>query len=151
MKSSLFRKLTFCHPLDTFQEFPLWAIIRQTSWALLMKCLSALYFIVQYSSWTWILQLVQNCTSSGKPRKHRGRIWKLLRSRGIDFKESIRQTYVTLAGRYDNPICRTGPPGYIRWRNRFTVVDSWAPETFTNSALIFGDSYMNLFWRYVLA
>jgi hypothetical protein len=25
----------------------------------------------------------------------------------------------SLAGRYDNPICRTGPPGYIGWWNRF--------------------------------
>ncbi len=23
-----------------------------------------------------------------------------------------------LPGRYDNPICHTGPPGYIGWRNR---------------------------------
>ncbi len=26
-----------------------------------------------------------------------------------------------------NPICRTGPPGYIGWRNRFLGIDSWAP------------------------
>ncbi len=31
-----------------------------------------------------------------------------------------------------NPICRTGPPGYIGWRNRFLGIDSWAPYTFTN-------------------
>jgi hypothetical protein len=24
----------------------------------------------------------------------------------------------SLAGRYNNPICRSGPPGYIGWRNR---------------------------------
>jgi hypothetical protein len=34
-----------------------------------------------------------------------------------------------LAGRYDNPNCRTGPSGYIGWRNRFLGIDSW---TFTN-------------------
>ncbi len=32
---------------------------------------------------------------------------------------------------YDNPIWRTGPPGYIGWQNR--GIDSWAPQTFTNS------------------
>ncbi len=26
-----------------------------------------------------------------------------------------------------NPICRTGPPGYIGWRNRFLGIDAWAP------------------------
>ncbi len=26
-----------------------------------------------------------------------------------------------------NPICRTGLPGYIGWRNRFLGIDSWAP------------------------
>ncbi len=25
------------------------------------------------------------------------------------------------------PICRTGPPGFIGWRNRFLGTDSWAP------------------------
>jgi hypothetical protein len=24
-----------------------------------------------------------------------------------------------MAGLYDNPICRTGPPGYVSWQNRF--------------------------------
>jgi hypothetical protein len=37
----------------------------------------------------------------------------LLRSPGIDSQPGM-------AGRYNNnPICRTGPPGYIAWRNRF--------------------------------
>ncbi len=27
----------------------------------------------------------------------------------------------------------SGPPGYIGWRNCITGIDSWAPETFTNS------------------
>jgi hypothetical protein len=31
------------------------------------------------------------------------------------------------AGRYDNPIYRTGPPGYIGFQNRFLGIDSWAP------------------------
>jgi hypothetical protein len=26
-----------------------------------------------------------------------------------------------------NPICRTGPPRYIGWRNRFLRIDSGAP------------------------
>ncbi len=32
-----------------------------------------------------------------------------------------------LAGRYDNPTYRTGPPGYIGWWNRILGIDSWAP------------------------
>ncbi len=28
---------------------------------------------------------------------------------------------------------RTGPPGYIGWRNSFLGIDSWAPETFKNT------------------
>jgi hypothetical protein len=34
---------------------------------------------------------------------------------------------------------RTGPPGYIGWRNSFLGIDSWAPETFkkTGSAAVF--------------
>jgi hypothetical protein len=42
----------------------------------------------------------------------------LLRSPGIDFQP---------AGQYGNPICRTGPPGYIGRRNRFFGINSWAP------------------------
>ncbi len=38
----------------------------------------------------------------------------LLRSPGIDFQ---------LAGRYDNPFCRTGSPGYRAWLNRFLGID----------------------------
>jgi hypothetical protein len=30
-------------------------------------------------------------------------------------------------GPVQNPICRTGPPGYIGWRNRFLGIDFWAP------------------------
>ncbi len=41
----------------------------------------------------------------------------LLRSSGIDSLP---------AGRNDNPIWRTRPPGYIGWRNRFLGIDSWA-------------------------
>ncbi len=29
-------------------------------------------------------------------------------------------------GRYDNPIRRTGLPGYIGWPNRFFGIDAWA-------------------------
>jgi hypothetical protein len=31
-----------------------------------------------------------------------------------------------MAGCYDNPICRTGPPHYIDWRNRLFGIDYWA-------------------------
>ncbi len=48
----------------------------------------------------------------------------LLRGPGIDSQPG---------GPVRNPICRTGPPGYIGWRNRFLGIDSWAPYTFTNT------------------
>ena len=39
---------------------------------------------------------------------NRAQIWKRLRSPGIDYKESIPPVFVAcMAGRYDNPICRT--------------------------------------------
>jgi hypothetical protein len=41
-----------------------------------------------------------------------------------------------MAGRYDNPIFRTGPPGYIGWRNRFLAIDSWAFYTLQIRALV---------------
>jgi hypothetical protein len=28
---------------------------------------------------------------------------------------------------------RTGPPGYIGWRNSFLGIDSWVPYTFKNT------------------
>ncbi len=30
-------------------------------------------------------------------------------------------------------ICRTGPPGYIGWQNRFLGIDFWAPYKFKNT------------------
>ncbi len=42
----------------------------------------------------------------------------LLRSLGIDSSQ---------AGRYNNPFCRTCPPSYIGWWNRFIGIDSRAP------------------------
>ena len=42
----------------------------------------------------------------------------LLRRPGIDSQPG---------GPVRNPICRTGPPGYICWRNRFLGIDFWAP------------------------
>ncbi len=42
----------------------------------------------------------------------------LLRRPGIDSQP---------VGPVRNLICRTGPPGYIGWRNRFLGIDSWAP------------------------
>jgi hypothetical protein len=32
--------------------------------------------------------------------------------------------------------CRTGPPGYILWRNRFLRIDSWAPKKVKNTVSI---------------
>ena len=58
----------------------------------------------------------------------RARICKRLRSLGI-----VSASLCSLAGRYDNTICRNGPLGYIGWRNRFLEIDSWAPKLFTNS------------------
>jgi hypothetical protein len=42
----------------------------------------------------------------------------LLRGPGIDSQPG---------GPVRNPFCRTGPPGYIGWRNRFLGIDAWAP------------------------
>ncbi len=42
----------------------------------------------------------------------------LLRRPGIDSQPG---------GPVRNSICRTGPPSYIGWRNRFLGFDSWAP------------------------
>jgi hypothetical protein len=38
-----------------------------------------------------------------------------------------QETILSLAGLYDNPIFRTGPPSYIGWRNRILGIDSWSP------------------------
>jgi hypothetical protein len=43
------------------------------------------------------------------------------------FKEPRNQFSAYLTGLYDNPICSTGPPGYIGWRNQILGIDSWAP------------------------
>jgi hypothetical protein len=32
--------------------------------------------------------------------------------------------------------CRTGPPGYIGWRNSFLGIDSGAPYTFKNTSSV---------------
>ncbi len=50
----------------------------------------------------------------------------LLRSPGID---------TSLSGRYSNPVCRTGPPGYKAWRSWFLRIDSWAPKRLQIRAL----------------
>ncbi len=51
-------------------------------------------------------------------------LWKSDRSLGsvqspnlYTFSEA-QESISNLAGRYDNPFWRTGPPGYIGWRNR---------------------------------
>jgi hypothetical protein len=49
-----------------------------------------------------------------RPQVHRARIFKLLRCPGIEFKESIPPAYVAPVGRYDNPICCTRSPGYLK-------------------------------------
>jgi hypothetical protein len=49
----------------------------------------------------------------------RARIFKHLRGAGID---SVG--LCCFASRYENPIYRTGLPGYIGWRNRFLGIDS---------------------------
>ncbi len=41
--------------------------------------------------------------------------------------KGAQKSIPSLAGRYGNPICRTGPPGYIGCRNRFLGIYSWAP------------------------
>jgi hypothetical protein len=38
-------------------------------------------------------------------------------------------------GCYDKPVCRTGPPGYIGWRNRILGIDSWLLERLQTQAL----------------
>ncbi len=63
-----------------------------------------------------------------------------------------QESILSLAGLYDNPIWRTGPPGYIGWRNGFLGIDSWAPETFTNtrSGYLFYPNQPNIlkfFWQ----
>ncbi len=49
---------------------------------------------------------------------------KTVRSLGFDSKESGQPIVCSLADRYDNPICRTGPLDYICWRNRFLGIGS---------------------------
>jgi hypothetical protein len=70
--------------------------------------------------------------AEGEERGEGAWICKRLRSTGIDSKfqrinsaslcspAPVRQIWGgPRRGRYDNPVCRTGPPGYIGWRNRF--------------------------------
>ncbi len=60
----------------------------------------------------------------------------------LDFygtQESIPASLCTLANWYDNPVCLTGPLGYIDWRNRFLGIYFWAPERFKNT--VFGFFY----------
>ncbi len=47
-----------------------------------------------------------------------------------------QESISSLAGRYDNLICRTGPPGYIGWCYRFLGIDFWALYTFTNTGSV---------------
>ncbi len=41
------------------------------------------------------------------------------RSEPVFVNPEPQESIPSLAGQYDNPIWRTGPPGYIVWRNRF--------------------------------
>ncbi len=36
---------------------------------------------------------------------------------------------------------RTGPPGYIGWRNSFLGIDSWALQSFKNTGSVFDISH----------
>ncbi len=42
-------------------------------------------------------------------------------------KEPKNRFWALRAGTTTLHICRTGPPGYIDWRNWFLGIDSWAP------------------------
>jgi hypothetical protein len=44
-----------------------------------------------------------------------------------------QESIPSMTGLYAIPICRTGPAGYIGWRNRFLGIDSWASQAFTNT------------------
>ncbi len=55
-----------------------------------------------------------------------------------------RNRFPPLSGRYDNPIWRTCPTGYIGWRNWFLWIDSWTSWTFTNSG---SSSFLHLAHR----
>ncbi len=85
-------------------------------------------------------------------RRARARICKRLWSPKIVSEESIQLAYVAwragttnrvvvparqagnrfqgslkglqIRAQYDNPVCRTGPPGYTGWRNRFIGIDT---------------------------
>ena len=45
-------------------------------------------------------------------------LWTVKETRN-SFQGIDSASLCNLSGRYDNPICRNGPPGYIGWRNRF--------------------------------
>ncbi len=49
------------------------------------------------------------------------------------FKETRNRFRCSLAGRYDKPVLRTIPLGFIGMAESIPWYDSWAPETFTNS------------------
>jgi hypothetical protein len=82
------------------------------------------------------------------------RAFKLLRSPIIDSKEPIPPGYLALRtgtttpeleflkrlrglGTGEEEGYRTGPPGYIGWRNAFLGIDSGAPYTFKNTSSVF--------------
>jgi hypothetical protein len=54
----------------------------------------------------------------------RARIYKRLRSPGIDSKESVPPAYAAWRTGTTNSVIIPGPPGYIIWRNRFLGIDS---------------------------
>jgi hypothetical protein len=57
----------------------------------------------------------------------RARIYKRLRSPGIDSKVSIPPAYIACRACTITLFIIYYPPGYISWRNRFLEMDSWDP------------------------
>ncbi len=79
-----------------------------------------------------IQNLYRQDSGEGKLKKKRDETRKSEKKRrkninGNDTEKGAQESIPSLAGREDNPICRTGPPGYIGWRNQFLGIDSWAP------------------------
>jgi hypothetical protein len=65
---------------------------------------------------------------------HPHKFWIVLRCFIISLEAGFRLIRARICklfkeprSRCDNPIWRTGPPGYIGWRNSFLGIDSWAP------------------------
>jgi hypothetical protein len=75
------------------------------------------------------LYTVQKQEKFGAENRNVIRICKLLRRPEPVFVDLLRGPGIDSqpGGPVRNPICRTGPPCYIGWRNRFLGIDAWAP------------------------